>query len=137
MKIALSQINPIVGDLSGNAELILNDARRAKKEGAGLVVFPEMSISGYPAQDLLDSPSFLSAVETTLARLVQVLPEDLGVIIGAPLKNTSDVGKRIFNAALFYENEKLISRVDKCLLPTYDVFDEYRYFEEGGELSTL
>ena len=137
MKIALSQINPIVGDLSGNAELILQDCKKAHELRADLIVFPEMALSGYPAQDLLDSPSFITAIETTLARLVQAFPKDLGVIIGSPLKNTSEVGKRIYNSALLFENEELIGRVDKCLLPTYDVFDEYRYFQEGDELKLI
>ncbi len=133
MKIALAQINPIVGDLSGNADLILEACKKAVYEEVDLVVFPEMVVSGYPPQDLLDSPSFVSAVEVSIARLVQSFPRDLGVIIGAPIANTSETGKRVYNTALFYENEQLIARVDKCLLPTYDVFDEYRYFEEGED----
>lgn len=129
MRIALAQINPIVGDLAGNVEKIVRYAERAADEGADLAVFSELCVTGYPPLDLLDSPSFLDDVEDALEVLAARLPESLGVIVGAPSRNVERVGKRLYNAALLYEDGREVARVAKTLLPTYDVFDEVRYFE--------
>ncbi len=129
MKLALAQINPTVGDLPGNSRKILDFARRARDQGADLVVFPEMGLVGYPPLDLLDRPAFIEAVQRAIERLAQALPPDLGVILGAPVPNGGKVGKRLFNAALLIEGGRIQDAAYKTLLPTYDVFDEYRYFE--------
>ena len=129
MRIALAQVNPTVGDLRGNAALILDYAQRAKAQAADLVVFPELVLTGYPPMDLLDMAAFLDETDQALARLVAELPKDLGVILGVPLRNEGPHGKRLLNAAVVYENGSEVGRVAKQLLPTYDVFDEYRYFE--------
>ncbi len=131
MNIALAQINPIVGDLTGNARKILDYARRAKAQGADLAVFPELCISGYPPQDLLDNSTFIEAVQHTLAHLAAEAPRDMGLIVGAPVRNPAPVGKRLFNAAFLFENGETLGTVYKTLLPTYDVFDEYRHFESS------
>ncbi|MEM1096792.1 MAG: NAD+ synthase [Bacteroidota bacterium] len=131
MKIALAQTNPTVGDLRGNTATILDYARRAAREGANLVVFPELCLIGYPAQDLLDSPFFLEAAEQALNDLVAELPRDVGFILGATQHNPTATGKRLHNVAYLYENGERLATVTKTLLPTYDVFDEYRYFEPG------
>jgi len=131
MKIALAQINPIVGDLQGNRRKIVDFAHQAYRQGAELVIFPEMCVAGYPPQDLLDMPAFIEAVAHTVETIALEVPRELGVILGAPIRNESPVGKRLFNAALLLEGGRIVARVLKRLLPTYDVFDEYRYFEPG------
>ena len=129
MRIALSQINPTVGDLAGNVDLVLRDARRAHAAGADLAVFPELCVTGYPPQDLLDRPAFLDATDAAVAALARQLPAGLTAIIGAPVRNATPVGKRLFNAALVLRDGDVRQGISKTLLPTYDVFDEYRYFE--------
>ena len=131
MKIALAQINPIVGDLQGNRRKIVDFAHQAYRQGAELVIFPEMCVAGYPPQDLLDMPAFIEAVAHTVETIALEIPRELGVILGAPIRNESPVGKRLFNVALLLEGGRIVARVPKRLLPTYDVFDEYRYFEPG------
>lgn len=129
MKIALAQINTIVGDLRGNAEKIVAYAHDAQAQGADLVAFPELALTGYPHQDLLDRPFFVEATQQALAWVTANVPEGLGVVLGAPLHNPSKTGKRLVNAAVLIEDGAYVAEVHKMLLPTYDVFDEYRYFE--------
>ena len=100
MIIALAQINPTVGDLTGNANKIISFTRKAVDQGAELVVFPELCITGYPPLDLLESEYFIDSVEATVDALAKVLPRDSGVIIGAPARNLAATGKRLFNVAL-------------------------------------
>ncbi|MEM8558519.1 MAG: NAD+ synthase [Bacteroidota bacterium] len=129
MRIALCQINPTVADLDGNVERILGWAQCAADDGADLAVFPELCVTGYPPLDLLDSPGFIADVQAALDRLAADLPPELGVIVGAPVPNTDHTGKRLYNAALLFDGGAIVAQVNKTLLPTYDVFDEYRYFE--------
>ncbi|MFB6098831.1 MAG: NAD+ synthase [Salinibacter sp.] len=137
MKIALAQINPTVGDLEGNRDKILRDARRANERGADLVVFPELCVTGYPPEDLLENSFFRTATQRTVERIAQDVPSGLGVIIGAPVPNPDAYGKPLHNAALLFENGELRDRVDKTLLPTYDIFDEDRYFEPADTRSIV
>ncbi len=137
MKIALAQINPTVGDLNGNVDRILRYARRAHRQGADLVVFPELSVTGYPPQDLLEHPAFVEAVQEALDRIAAAVPQDLGVIVGAPVPNDDTVGNRLYNAALLLENGRRHAEARKSLLPTYDVFDEHRYFEANEAPSVI
>ena len=129
MKIALCQINPVVGDLAGNCSRILGRAYRAARDGARIAVFPELCVTGYPPMDLLDRPGFLRDVEDALAYLAAEAPAGLALIVGAPVENTTPHGKRLYNAALVIERGSITGSASKTLLPTYDVFDEYRYFE--------
>ena len=131
MKIALAQTNPTVGDLAGNCRQILDAARRALAAGAELVVFCELCVTGYPPQDLLDNPTFMDEVERALALLESELPPQIGTIVGAPVRNRAAVGKRLFNTAILFGDGRRVATVQKRLLPTYNVFDEYRYFEPG------
>lgn len=131
MKIALAQINPTVGALDHNVQKMLDFAHRAADAGAELVVFPELCVTGYPPQDLLDSSAFLDETEQALQRFAEALPDGLGAVVGAPVRNRAAVGKRLFNGAFLYERGRQVAAVYKRLLPTYNVFDEYRYFEPG------
>ncbi len=133
MRIALCQINPTVGDLAGNVARVLADARRAAEAGADLAVFPELCVTGYPPQDLLDRPDFLDDTDAAVAHLARQLPDGLAAIVGAPVRNETPVGKRLFNTALLLAEGEIADAVSKTLLPTYDVFDEYRYFEPCPE----
>ncbi|WP_412068723.1 NAD+ synthase [Rubrivirga sp. IMCC43871] len=131
MRIALCQLNTTVGDLAGNVALILADARRAAEAGADLAVFPELCVTGYPPQDLLDRPAFLDATDAAVRALAEQLPAGLTAIVGAPVRNETPVGKRLFNTALVLADGRVQDAVSKTLLPTYDVFDEVRYFESA------
>lgn len=128
MKIAIAQINCIVGDLAGNAKKIVAYATSAKEQGATLVVTPELSLCGYSPEDLLLRPDFLRACEDTLATLAQQLP-DITVIVGHP----HQVGEQCFNAASVLEGGNIVATYHKQSLPNYGVFDEKRYFASGSE----
>ncbi len=132
LRIALCQINPTVGDLAGNAALVLGAARRAHDAGAELAVFPELALVGYPPQDLLDRPAFLDDADAALDYVARHAPDGLGIVIGAPRRNPARAGKRLVNAACLLDGGRVVAEVAKRLLPTYDVFDEARYFEPGA-----
>ncbi|MGI8500949.1 MAG: NAD+ synthase [Hassallia sp.] len=133
MKIAIAQINPIIGDLPGNAAKILCAAQQAAAAGARLLLTPELSLCGYPPRDLLLNPSFVEAMHITLQQLVKDLPPNLAILVGTVEENLqaqNNGGKPLFNSMALLDNG--IKQVfHKRLLPTYDVFDECRYFEPG------
>ena len=133
MKIALAQIDPTVGDFTGNIEKILAASRRAAAAGARLVVFSELGVCGYPPADLLEKPSFLarakSAVED-LALATRELPA--AVLVGVALPAGDNSGKPAVNAAVLIDQGKVLLEQHKRLLPFYDVFDEQRYFSPSG-----
>ncbi|OCQ93292.1 NAD+ synthase [Oscillatoriales cyanobacterium USR001] len=134
MKIAIAQLNPIVGDLTGNAKLILDAAKNAAVAGAKLLLTPELCLVGYPPRDLLMNPSFIEAAGEILQQLAQDLPQNLMVLVGTVTPNPHAVkqgGKPLFNSVALLENGKINQFFHKRLLPTYDVFDEDRYFEPG------
>ncbi len=137
MIIALAQINPTVGDLGGNAEKITRFAERAHAQGADLAVFPELCVTGYPPQDLLENRFFIEATQQRLQQIAENVPPDLGLILGVPVPNEGRTGKRVFNAALLYEGGQRKAEVRKRLLPTYDVFDEHRYFEPADRQEVI
>lgn len=131
MKIALAQINPLIGDFAGNSAKIISAARAAAHRGCRLVVLPELALSGYPPQDLLERPAFIADHESALSRLIAQV-RGIGVLCGAVTRNPAASGKPLHNSALLFEDGRLLAQVAKRLLPTYDVFDEARYFEPGG-----
>jgi len=131
MKIALAQFNPIVADLGNNARRTIEIAEEASDQGADLVVFPELSVVGYSPHDLFDNEHFIDACEAAVSWIHDRVPADTAVLIGAPVRNPSSEGKRLFNAAIFLERDREPVVIHKMLLPTYDVYDEYRYFEPG------
>jgi len=128
MRIGLAQINTIVGDLAGNSRLIEEAYRTLVAQGAELVVFPELVVSGYPPRDLLFKKRFVTDVEQAtraLAAKIGAVP----AVIGYTESNTTGHGRPAFNSAAFCHQGKILVSARKCLLPTYDVFDEDRYFE--------
>lgn len=132
MRIFLAQINPIVGDLKNNGNKIIKTLDLAREKNAEIVVFPEMSICGYPPEDLLLHHSFIEDVEKELTRIIEKT-KSLFVLVGLPRKNILEREKPLFNSVAVIYNQKLLGFKDKTLLPTYDVFDERRYFEPGKE----
>ena len=132
MRIALAQINTTVGDLEGNTALILRTAREAATRGAELAVFPELAINGYPPRDLVEKESFLDRTEQQLQRLAQETAGlGLAIICGYAGRSHSPTGKRAANCAAVIDHGDIVFRQTKMLLPTYDVFDEARYFVPG------
>jgi NAD+ synthetase len=134
MKIALAQLNPIVGDLVGNAAQILAVAEKVASEGVRLLLTPELAICGYPPRDLLLNPSFVEQMHSEIEKLAQALPPNLAVLVGTVVRNTEthqQGEKPLFNSSVLLESGKLVKSFYKRLLPTYDVFDEDRYFESG------
>ncbi len=136
MKIALAQINPTIGDFSANVDLIGRFTDRARDLGCELVVFPELSVSGYPPRDLLEKPEFVAANQAALERIITNV-RDIGIILGTIIDNPRNKGKSLFNGAVLYHDGRLIGESHKCLLPSYDVFDERRYFEPGDLFSPI
>src|SRR6202142_2408631 len=127
MKIALAQFNPTVGDFEGNSVRILELARLAQKGGAEIAVFSELCLCGYPPQDLIERPAFVRRNQETLAKLAQAVP--IPALVGYVGKAQDDTGKPVANSAAVIGHGKILFEQRKMLLPTYDVFDESRYFQ--------
>jgi len=127
MKIALAQFNPTIGDFEGNASRILEMARQAKAAGAELAVFSELCICGYPPQDLIERPSFLDRNLNQLALLAKSIA--LPSLVGYVGRAQDDTGKQVANCAAVIAGGRVLFEQRKMLLPTYDVFDESRYFQ--------
>jgi NAD+ synthase (glutamine-hydrolysing) len=132
MKIGLAQINTIVGDLEGNRAKILERYRKLVDAGAELVVFPEMVVTGYPPRDLLFKSRFVEDNVESLNRIAAEIGK-VPALIGYVEPNPAEKGRRFFNSAAWCERGKIRQAARKCLLPTYDVFDEDRYFEAAAE----
>src|SRR5580700_4379962 len=138
MKIALAQTNSTVGDLCGNAKRMLAFSQRAAESGANVVVFPELSLTGYPPRDLLEKESFLDRTEQHLERLAaDAAPLNVSIICGTVTRTGSPSGHPIYNSAAVLQGGRIVFRQHKMLLPTYDVFDEARYFEPAAKQSPL
>ena len=140
MKIAIAQINPTVGDLTGNAQRILNAAQQAARLGADLLLTPELSLCGYPPRDLLMRPSFIQLMKQAIAALAADLPPDLTTLVGFAQENSaaaSEGEKPVFNSVALLQSGQVKEIFHKRLLPTYDVFDEDRYFAPGTEANSF
>ncbi len=127
VKIALGQINPTVGDFQGNSDKIIAFARRAQGEGAGLILFPELSICGYPPRDLVERPSFVAHNRESAERIAAET-QGMAVICGLVTPANAATGKKVMNSAALLREGKIAFLQSKMLLPTYDVFDEMRNF---------
>ncbi|MBN2126267.1 MAG: NAD+ synthase [Deltaproteobacteria bacterium] len=132
MKIALCQINPVIGDFDYNTAVIAETAGKAKDAGCSLAVFPELSLIGYPPKDLLERPAF---IRENLRRLedLALRIQGISVLCGYVDRNPGDAGKPLINAVALLSGGRIQKKGGKRLLPTYDVFDETRYFEPAGE----
>lgn len=136
MKIVLAQLNYHIGNLEANTQKIIEAIGKAKQQGADLVVFAELALCGYPPLDLLETNTFIKACEHHIAQIVSHC-DTIACILGAPVQNNDRRGKNLFNAAYFIENQRVKHIVHKALLPNYDVFDEYRYFEPNTDLQCI
>ncbi len=130
MKIALAQINPIIGDFDGNSQKICERVNQAENLGADIVVFSELVLCGYPPKDLLEKPDFVENNEKALQELISKI-HGPGVLLGCLGAIQKVSGKGLSNSAVLFKNGNILVRSDKILLPTYDVFDELRYFDPG------
>ncbi len=135
MKIAIAQINPIIGDFNHNFKKIQRFADKAIELSCDLIVFSELVISGYPPHDLLEKNDFIEANLACLNRLLSSI-RGIGVICGFVDKNPDNKGKPLYNSAVLFEDGNILHKVHKRLLPTYDIFDERRYFEPGRETTS-
>jgi len=139
MKITLAQINTTVGDVDGNVAHVLGTLPAAVAAGSDLVIFPEMCVSGYPPRDLVERPSFIARCATALDHLVSASKDfpSLGFVVGLPVPSNRGGGTGIANASALVSDGHVLSLQHKMLLPTYDVFDEARYFDPGGGISPV
>jgi NAD+ synthase/NAD+ synthase (glutamine-hydrolysing) len=130
MKIALVQLNPVIGDFEYQCRRIVAFAEKAKAGGCDLAVFPEMAVCGYPPKDLLERLSFVEANHRAVEYLVNTV-SGIGILLGYVAANPDPSGKPLLNGAVLFEDGRVLHKVFKQLLPTYDVFDERRHFEPG------
>jgi NAD+ synthase (glutamine-hydrolysing) len=128
MKIALAQLNYRIGDFDGNTSKIKASIHRAKEAGAGLVVFSELAVCGYPPKDFLDFDDFVDRCHKAVLEIAEAC-YGITAIVGAPTRNRGKMGKQLRNSAVVISDGIIVTEVHKTLLPNYDVFDEYRYFE--------
>jgi NAD+ synthase (glutamine-hydrolysing) len=136
MKIAIAQINPVIGDFDYNYKKIIHYAEKAIENSCDLVVFTEMVLSGYPPRDLLEKKDFIDANLYYLDLLVNQI-KGIGVICGFVKPNPEQEGNSLFNTAVLFEDGKVVHECQKRLLPNYDIFDETRYFEPGQKTDTF
>ena len=136
MKFTVAQLNYHIGNFPGNKELICNAIKKAKAVGSDLIIFSELCIPGYPPLDLLDRIDFIEKCNQTVMEIARECT-GIAAIVGSPTINTKPEGKKLHNSALLLSEGKIIFSVNKALLPTYDIFDEYRYFEPEKEFSVF
>ena len=136
MKIAIAQINYLIGDFEGNLKTILQRVEEAKSKGADIVVFGELATCGYPPRDFLEFKDFIEQTQTILDPIKEA-SKDIAIVIGSPTPNPVPEGKDLYNSVYFFSDGEIQHIQHKALLPTYDVFDEYRYFEPATKFSTL
>jgi len=138
VKIALGQLNPTIGDFAGNLRLIRDAMASAQAAGADLLVLPELMLCGYPPRDLLERDAFLAASARALSDLTASVQGNLAVLVGFPeILPEVKTGRRIANAAALIHERRILAIRRKSLLPTYDVFDEWRYFEAATSVAPV
>lgn len=136
MKIALAQINLHIGNFEGNLAKMLDAVAAAKKQGADLILFGELYTCGYPARDFLEFDDFIRRCEESIAALREA-SQGIGIVVGSPTRNPRIEGKDLYNSAYLLADGEIVHVQHKTLLPTYDIFDEYRYFEPASEWKTV
>lgn len=138
IRIALAQINPTVGDIAGNLHKHLQNIRDAKARGAQIILFPELSLLGYPPKDLLLKPAFIQLAAQAVAEIAAAA-QGITAIVGYAEPNPAKSGRPLHNAVAVVRDGTILAKRFKSLLPTYDVFDESRYFEPGPdtEITTI
>jgi len=139
LKITICQLNPLVGDIEGNAKKITGVLAQTKAQKPDLIIFPELFLTGYPPRDLLEKPWFIdrcSAAIRDLAEFSRDHPET-GLMFGSPTPTGKDSGKGLFNSAIFIHNGRQLTAQHKTLLPSYDVFDEVRYFDSADSVGLI
>ena len=136
MKITIAQLNYHVGDFSGNLEKMKKAVETAKNEGSDLICFAELATCGYPPRDFLNFADFIHKAEECVQELAKCAI-DIGILLGSPTRNPVPEGKDLYNSGYFLENGQISFIQHKALLPTYDVFDEYRYFQPADYFSTF
>jgi len=136
MKISIAQQNYHIGNFEQNTDKILGAIEEAKKQGADLILFSEMSVCGYPARDFVEFNDFINKCYDSIERIKKAA-DTIGVLIGSPARNPNKKGKDLFNAAFFLYEQKIVAEIHKTLLPTYDVFDENRYFEPADDWKVI
>ena len=132
MKICIAQQNYHIGNFEQNTEKMLCAIEEAKKQGADIILFSEMSVCGYPARDFVEFNDFINKCYESIETIKQAA-DTIGVLIGSPARNPNEKGKDLYNAAFFLYEQKIVAEIHKTLLPTYDVFDENRYFEPADD----
>jgi NAD+ synthase (glutamine-hydrolysing) len=132
MKIAIAQLNFHIGNFEGNLQKMLRAVEEAKTQQADLICFSELATVGYPPRDFLEFEDFVELAESTVQELAKAA-HDIAIVVGSPVKNPVVEGKDLYNAAIFLADGKIRHIQHKTLLPTYDIFDEYRYFEPASE----
>jgi NAD+ synthase (glutamine-hydrolysing) len=132
MKICIAQQNYHIGNFEQNTSKMLKAIDAAKKQGADLILFSEMSVCGYPARDFVEFNDFIAKCYAQVD-IIKEAADTIGVLIGSPARNPNKKGKDLFNAAFFLYDKKIMAEIHKTLLPTYDVFDENRYFEPADD----
>ncbi|MEO0184493.1 MAG: NAD+ synthase [candidate division WOR-3 bacterium] len=139
MKIILAQSNPVVGNIEGNLNKLIQTLKQAQNENPDLIVFPELFLSGYPPQDLLERKWFIKKIEKAIEEIVTLSSfyPDTGIIFGAPMFSYKNTGRGLHNSAVFVYRGLIIHTQHKSLLPTYDVFDEARYFDPADEIKPI
>lgn len=136
MKIALAQLNYIIADIPGNSKKIISAIREAKDQSADLIVFSELAVCGYPPDDLLDYPHFIESCKTAIHSIASEC-KGITAVIGCPMENPEETGRRLYNSACVIEEGRIVDVIYKTLLPTYDVFNESRYFEVNDIFRTI
>ena len=136
MKIAIAQQNYHIGNFEANFEKIITAIHEARNQQADLVIFSELSVCGYPPRDFLEFPDFIRRCHEVIER-IQDESAGIAVLVGAPSINPEIEGKDLFNSAYFIANGEVLHVAHKALLPTYDIFDEYRYFEPAKTFETI
>ncbi|UCD13810.1 MAG: hypothetical protein JSW60_09690, partial [Thermoplasmatales archaeon] len=139
MKVSIAQLNPVVGDIKGNLWKIQSTLSKCAKDSPDIVIFPELFIVGYPPRDLLERPWFIRNTQKAVKELTNISREypQTGILVGAPQPTKKNTGRGLYNSALLIYQGQILMSQHKSLLPTYDVFDEARYFDVGIKMQVL